>query len=210
MGFSESQRNVQNIVLGHCEALSRLAVWFGGALIIMTAILIASEVIMRKTINFSIGGADELSGYALAISSSWAMGFTLLQRAHVRVDALYARLKLELRVLLDCLGLICLSSFACILTYYSLQVLISSVELNAKSNTILGVPLWIPQGLWCMGLTLFSAISLLLLFVCLSALYQKEFGTIQRRFGSRSIDEEMEQEYSHSEHNGEQGNIQDA
>ncbi|PHS05883.1 MAG: C4-dicarboxylate ABC transporter permease [Blastopirellula sp.] len=210
MSGSRSTDDFQRKILRHSEALSRLAVWFSGALIIVTAVLIASEVVMRKTINVSIGGADELSGYALAISSSWAMGFALIRRAHVRVDALYTRLRFELRALLDCLGIACLSSFSCILTYYSVQVLISSVELDAKSNTTLGVPLWIPQGLWCIGLILFSTICLLLLFVCLSALYRKDFETIQGHAGSRSTDEEMEQEYIQSTRDNDHGNISDA
>ena len=41
--------------------------WFGGALVLLAALLIGIDVLMRKFLDRSIGGADELAGYALAI-----------------------------------------------------------------------------------------------------------------------------------------------
>lgn len=66
--------------------LARAGVWFGGALIIAAAFLVGIEVVIRKAFTLTIGGADELSGYALAISTSWALAFALLERAHIRID----------------------------------------------------------------------------------------------------------------------------
>ena len=43
---------------------SRVFVWIGGILILGSAFLVTVEVVLRKVANYSIGGADELSGYA--------------------------------------------------------------------------------------------------------------------------------------------------
>ena len=37
--------------------------WFGGALVLLAAVLIGIDVLMRKLLARSIGGADELAGY---------------------------------------------------------------------------------------------------------------------------------------------------
>ncbi len=68
---------------------SRYGAWFGGALIILAAFIVGVEVLIRKVFTLSIGGADELSGFALAIGSAWAFGFALLERAHIRIDSAF-------------------------------------------------------------------------------------------------------------------------
>ena len=50
--------------------IARYGAWFGGLLIIASALLVGVEVVIRKAFSLTIGGADELSGYALAISTS--------------------------------------------------------------------------------------------------------------------------------------------
>ncbi|MBZ0215180.1 MAG: TRAP transporter small permease subunit, partial [Fimbriimonadaceae bacterium] len=94
-----------------CEWVSLLAVWFGGVLLILCAFLICIEVLMRKLFNVSTGGADEISSYAFAISTSWAFSFAFLRRAHVRVDALYSHLGNSVRAFLDVLALLALTGF---------------------------------------------------------------------------------------------------
>ena len=44
------------------ERASLAGVWFGGTLVILSAFLIGYDVVVRKLFNFTVGGADELSG----------------------------------------------------------------------------------------------------------------------------------------------------
>ena len=53
--------------------LSQYAVWVAGALLIASVLLITFDVIARKFWGFTSGGADELSSFAFAISTSWAL-----------------------------------------------------------------------------------------------------------------------------------------
>ena len=91
--------------------LTRLGLWFGGALVLAAAVLIGIDVVMRKFFAASIGGADELAGYALAIGTAWSLGAALLDRAHIRIDSLYVLLPTRLRLALDFLGLILFVGF---------------------------------------------------------------------------------------------------
>ena len=72
--------------------------WFGGALVLLAAVLIGIDVLMRKFLARSIGGADELAGYALAIGTAWGLGAALLDRAHIRIDSLYVLFPRKLRL----------------------------------------------------------------------------------------------------------------
>lgn len=176
------------------ERICLAAVWVGGLMIVMTAGLITVEVLLRKIAGISTGGADELSGYALAIGSSWSMGFALLRRAHVRVDALYARFTGTPRAWLDCLAILSMTGFALVLTWFCAGVLVESITLDARSTTTLSIPLWIPQGLWLVGLVIFSAISLILSFHTIRLLIAGDSDSVRRLVGSRTADEELADE----------------
>ena len=78
--------------------------WFGGALVLLAAVLIGIDVLMRKFLARSIGGADELAGYSLAIGTAWGLGAALLDRAHIRIDSLYVLFPQKLRLALDLAG----------------------------------------------------------------------------------------------------------
>ncbi|MCY4153614.1 MAG: TRAP transporter small permease [Aestuariivita sp.] len=173
------------------EAVSRLAVWVGGISILAVTFLISAEVLLRKFFNISTGGADELSGYALAICFSWALSFTVLRRAHVRIDALYMRLPALTRPYVDCISIFSLTIFAIVLTYFCVQIVLDTIELGARSNTTLGTPLWIPQVLWLVGLLLFSCTCTLLSLLSISALIKGDKLRVHSLIGSRTTDEEL-------------------
>ncbi len=171
--------------------IARIGAWFGGALIIAAAFLVGVEVVIRKAFSLSIGGADELSGYALAISTAWALAFALLERAHIRIDSLYVHLPVRLAALLDVLGLALFTAFVGLIAWYGLRVVETSYRLDAHSLSPLGTPLVLPELLWLLGLVLFLAIAGLLLVRALGALIAGDLQTVQRLIGSRSLSEEL-------------------
>ena len=63
-----------NELIAFAQRLTRFGLWFGGALILAAAVLIGVDVTLRKFFNASIGGADELAGYALALGTAWSLG----------------------------------------------------------------------------------------------------------------------------------------
>jgi TRAP-type mannitol/chloroaromatic compound transport system permease small subunit len=179
--------------------LSLRAVWAGGALLFLAAFTVSVDVLARKLFTISLGGADELSGYAFAIGTAWAFSFALLRRANVRVDALYQHLPRRVCAVLDILALVSLGVFVSYLAYYAYDVFATSWELSAKSNSALKVPLWIPQALWATGLVLFLATIALLLLRSLAALFAGDWPTVHALLGARSIREEADDEatYAH-------------
>jgi TRAP-type mannitol/chloroaromatic compound transport system permease small subunit len=179
--------------------VSRAGALFGGILILAAALLIAFDVTIRQVFVKTIGGADELAGYALAVGSAWTFGFTLLRRAHVRIDSLYVYLPSRLRAVLDIFGLTLFASFMGLVTWHAYGTLRQSIESDSHSISPLGTPLAIPQTLWVLGLIAFMLVALLLLVRSAVALVSGDAPTVTRLIGSRSATEEVELERQESE-----------
>ena len=178
-------------LLGLARRIARAGAWFGGILLIAAALLVGVEVVIRKAFSVSVGGADELAGYALAISTSWALAFTLLERAHIRIDSLYMHLPVRLCALLDIAGLMLLTAFFALITWYGFGVFQTSWTLGARAMSPLGTPLIVPQLLWVLGLVMFLAIAVLLLARALIALIAGDLASVRRLVGSRTLREEV-------------------
>jgi TRAP-type mannitol/chloroaromatic compound transport system permease small subunit len=176
------------------RGIARVGVWFGGALIIASAFLVGVEVVIRKAFNLSIGGADELSGFALAIATSWALAFTLLERAHIRIDSLYFHLPVRLCALLDLAGLALFAGFVALIAWHGFGVFSTSYELGARSLSPLGTPLAVPQLIWVLGFVVFLVTALLLLVRALVALVAGDLQAVRGLIGSRTVSEEVEAE----------------
>src|SRR5690625_5213690 len=151
-------------------------------------------VLIRKFSCFALGGSDELSGYAFAISISWALSFATLQRANIRIDALYQHLPTRLCAALDWLALVALAVFMAYLTLYAYDVTMTSWVKNSRSNSTLGTPLWIPQIIWLAGFIWFCIVLALMLIRATLALLTGDMASIRSLTGMRSIEEEAEDE----------------
>jgi TRAP-type C4-dicarboxylate transport system permease small subunit len=181
-------------LLAAAGRLSRTAVWCGGALTLASVLLITYDVIMRRLFSITVGGADELSSYAFAISISWALAFTALERANVRVDVIYQYLPVRLSALLDWIALVSLGVFSVYLTYYAYDVAMTSWLNNSAANTPLATPLWMPQSLWVLGLAWFSMVLALMLIRASVALVTGDITTLKQLCGVRSAQEEAQEE----------------
>jgi len=187
-------------LLAAAAVLSRWAVWAGAALTLASVALITFDVVARKFLGFTTGGADELSGYAFAISTSWALAFATLQRANVRIDALYQKLPVRVGAVLDWLALVALGVFMAYLTRYAADVVLASWQQGATANTPLATPLWIPQALWVAGLAWMCVVLALMLVRASIALVTGDLATLKAICGMRSAQEEADEEAAAGEH----------
>jgi TRAP-type mannitol/chloroaromatic compound transport system permease small subunit len=188
-----------DLLLVYARKVARAGAWFGGALLLAAALLVGVEVVIRKAFDLTIGGADELSGYALAISTSWGLAFTLLERAHIRIDSLYVHLPVRLCALLDIAGLALLTALFVLITWYGYGVFLTSYRLGAHSLSPLSTPLVIPQLIWVLGFVLFLVIAILLLVRALMLLIAGDAPAVVRLIGSRTVTEEVEAELGGAE-----------
>jgi TRAP-type C4-dicarboxylate transport system permease small subunit len=191
-----------NPLLRWSRRIARAGAWLGGLLIIAAALLVGVEVVIRKAFSISIGGADELSGFALAISTSWALAFALLERAHIRIDSLYVHLPVRLCALLDLLAVAVFTVFIALIAWYGFGVFATSYQLGARSLSPLRTPLVVPQLLWVLGFAMFLAVALILFVRALLALIAGDHAMVRRLVGSRDVTEELAVELADLGHDG--------
>ena len=181
-------------LLRGAEALSLGAVYVGGTLTIASVLLISFDVVARKFFGFNTGGADELSSYAFAISTSWALAFAALRRAHVRVDFVYQHLPVRVAALVDWVALVALGVFMAVFAWYAYDVLHTSLVQRSTANTPLATPLWIPHGLWVAGLVWMCVVLALMLARASAALVTGDLEVLKAVCGVRSSQQEAEAE----------------
>lgn len=160
----------------------------GGGVLVLCAFLIAAEVIAR---NLSIAiklNSFELSIYGFAAALAFSFAHVLIARAHIRIDILYSRWPLPLRVFVDVVAMMGMLAMAVVMAWYAWQVVATSARLGAVSNTTLQLPLVFPQGLWAMGLSWFAFVALVLLLRSLILLARGETAALQQSIGMPSSD----------------------
>jgi len=173
------------------QRLSRLAAIIAGFMVLAAALIVFVDVILRSVADTTLGGADELSGYALAIGTTWAMPYCLLGKFNIRVDTLYRVFSPRLRALLDIFGLLALGGFGLLLTYRGGLVLIETIDRSSRSVGPLSMPQVYPQTLWIIGLTFFTIAFTVTLLRCLVAISAGDIAKVQKIVGTRDQQAEI-------------------
>jgi len=176
--------------LAWAERIAGMAIRAGGVVMLCAALLVALDVTLRKLFNTTLGGADELAGYAFAIATSWSFAFVLLKRANVRIDALYMHLPRRVCAVLDFVAVLALGTFAVVLARHGYEVMAYSWSLGARSNSSLQVPLWLPQLAWWAGLVLYVVTLFLLLLRSAALLAAGRHEQVHELLGAMSVEEE--------------------
>ncbi len=180
-------------LLHKTEKISQMAAWGSGLLLFLASIMIAVEVILRKAFAYSIGGADELSSYALAISCTWGFSYALFRKSHIRIDVLYSRLPAAGRYLLDFIAHLLLGIYIVVLCYFGFFVVKTSIVKHSAANTPLATPMWIPQGLWLIGLLWFGFCIAMILGGTILHRVQNNHREANRLSGISTLDDEIQE-----------------
>jgi len=181
-------------LMAAARRFTQWGVWFGGALVLLAAVLIGIDVLMRKFLAASIGGADELAGYALAIGTAWGLGSALVERAHIRIDSLYLWFPRTLRLALDAVGLVLFIGFFGLVARHGWGVVEQSWTSGSRSQSALETPTIIPQALWLAGLVGLVVVGVIVLLHGLTLAARGDAHGASTVIGTRSAEEEVEDE----------------
>jgi TRAP-type C4-dicarboxylate transport system permease small subunit len=162
--------------------------------VLAAALLIGVDVTLRKLFDASIGGADELAGYALAIGTAWSLGAALVERAHIRIDSLYILFPRWLRLALDFIGIALLLAFFGLIARHGWSVVQQSWVSGSRSQSALQTPTVLPQSIWLIGLLLFFLIGLVLLARAAILVARGDAAAAARAISTRSAAEDVQRE----------------
>jgi TRAP-type C4-dicarboxylate transport system permease small subunit len=138
------------------QQLERLLANLFGLVFLGLSFLVTIETLMRKVFNFSIQGAAELGGYALAVGSAIGFGLAVTSRSHIRVDVFHERFPPALQAFMNWLSAVMLGALGLFLVGVCWRVVSKSVEYGSAAQTPWATPLIWPQSVWYAGLVAFA------------------------------------------------------
>jgi TRAP-type C4-dicarboxylate transport system permease small subunit len=150
-------------------------------------------VITRFLFKRGMVESFEISGYALAACIGLGLAFTVTSKANIRVDILLGALPGKVRVVCDIIASLALALIAVALAWFAWGTLAQSWALNAKSVSLLQVPMVIPQGIWCVGLVWFACMAVLIPIQAIARLIARDRAGFDALIGSLRVTEEIEQ-----------------
>lgn len=176
------------------QRVSRILAWIAGAIILFgCAGLISIDVVTRALFKRGMVESFELSGYALAAAIGLGMAFTVTQKANIRVDILLDALPDRVRVACDIVASLSLTLIAVTLAWYAFGTLQASWAMNAKSVSALQTPMYLPQGVWWVGLFWFACMAVLVPIQAIGRLLRRDRKSFDAMVGSLRVTEEIEQ-----------------
>jgi TRAP-type C4-dicarboxylate transport system permease small subunit len=165
-----------------------------GAIFVVLAVVVSVETISRKLFNFSLQGADELGGYALAVGSTLAFSLALLGRAHIRVDVFHELLPRRLQAWLNWFSIFSLAAFGVFIAWVAFKVIADTLSYGSTAQTPWATPLIWPQGVWYAGLVTFALVATGYAVRATLLLFTVRIDTLNHDFHPKSAKEELKEE----------------
>ncbi|MEM9792910.1 MAG: TRAP transporter small permease [Pseudomonadota bacterium] len=141
-----------------------LAVGLG---LLSMASFVVLDVILRQ-LHTSFGGSEELAGYAMALATSWGMGYTLLELGHIRIDLLRSRTGPRVRAMFDLFAMSVMTGVVVTVAVKCWPVVARAIENESRANTPLATPLAWVQVPWFAGWVWFALMSCAVTLAALS------------------------------------------
>lgn len=170
-------------LLGALRKINRGVAALVGVMLLLCAAFVLLDIVFRQ-LGSSFGGTDEISGYVMAIATSWGMAYTMLELGHVRIDLLRSRAAPVGRCLFDLFSMTVLSGTIVLIAYKCWPVLERSINNNSTANTPLETPLALVQAPWFAGWLWFAVMACLTTLIALWMVLKGEFAQSEATIGA--------------------------
>ncbi|MGB0901519.1 TRAP transporter small permease subunit [Halocynthiibacter sp.] len=177
-------------ILALMKRLNRWVAMLIGIVLLGCAAFVLVEIIIRK-LGSSLGGTDEISGYVMAIVTSWGMGFALLELSHVRIDFLRGRAGALGRSVFDLFSMTILSCTITLIALRCWPVVERSLSNGSRANTPLETPLALVQIPWFAGWLWFAIVAWFTLFAAILLILRGEFDQSESAIGTFGEEEAL-------------------
>lgn len=138
------------------DKLSGFGGFLAGLMMCVGVALIVSEIILRSGFSKTLYVTEEYAGYLMAMLTFCALGYTLRERAHIRMIFLHKVVVGRPRIYLDMACFFVGFCFCLTLTYFTALFFWDSVVTGSRSMQISRTYLAVPQAFLPFGALLFS------------------------------------------------------
>ncbi|MFK7753686.1 MAG: TRAP transporter small permease subunit [Sedimentitalea sp.] len=173
------------------RALNKAVALLVGVGLLACAAFVLTDIILRR-VGTSLGGTEEIAGYAMALATSWGMSYTLLELGHVRIDLLRSRAGSFGRALFDVFSMIVTSGVVITIAIKAWPVVERSLVNGSRANTPLETPLIWVQMPWFAGWIWFAVMSSLVTLAALSLLVKRRHSETERFVGAFAEQETLQ------------------
>lgn len=170
-------------ILSTLRRINRTLAMLVGLVLLACAAFVLADIVLRQ-LGSSLGGTDEISGYVMAIATSWGMAFTLVELGHVRIDLLRSRAASRGRAALDLLAMLALAGTVTLIALRGWPVLARSLANESRANTPLETPLALVQAPWLAGWVWFAISAWLTIVAAALLLLRRDFEASEAAIGT--------------------------
>lgn len=165
-----------------------------GVVMLLLALAITAETVLRKLFSVSLGGLDELGGYAMAVCAPLAFTVALVERAHIRISIFQAKMSIKAQALTNALAALSLGLLSVYLLYFTSITLLDTQSYQSVAQTPWATPLVYPQAVWLVAMAVFTLAALVLCAQACRLLWHCDWTALNQRFGADSVAEELKAE----------------
>ena len=179
------------LTLAWLRRINRWVATLVGIGLLVCAAIVLLDIVLRR-LGSSFGGTDEISGYVMAIATSWGMGYALMELGHVRIDLIRSRVRDLPRALFDLFSMLTLSGTVTLIAVRAWPVVERSLANNSRANTPLETPLAMVQIPWFAGWIWFAVISWLTFLAALALVLRRDYAASEKAIGALGETEALE------------------
>ena len=176
------------------ERYSRILGIVFGVMMISLSLAITAETLLRKFLSYSLGGIDELGGYAIAIAAPLSFTVALIGRSHIRINQLTQYFPSKAQAVLDVAAVLSMLLLAGFFFWFTVQTVIETQTYRSIAQTPWATPLIWPQSIWLITSLTFPIAGIILALRAIKLLARGDWRSIRREFGTISPEEELQAE----------------
>jgi TRAP-type C4-dicarboxylate transport system permease small subunit len=165
-----------------------------GVMMILLSLATAAETILRKFFSYSLGGIDELSGYAIAIAAPLAFTVALADNAHIRINQLTSLFPKQFQAFLNVLSALSLAILAMYFFYFTVDTVLETQAYQSIAQTPWATPLIYPQIIWLVAMATFPVAAIIIAIKAVVLLIRGDWRVLYNKFGPISAQEELQAE----------------
>lgn len=149
---------------------------------------------MRKFFSYSLGGIDELGGYAIAIAAPLAFTVALVENSHIRINQITSLMPRTAQALLNGLSAISMALLAGYFFYFTVDTVMDTRIYQSIAQTPWATPLIYPQTVWLIAMASFPIAAIVFAVRAILLMSRGDWHMVNRLFGPVSAQQELQAE----------------
>jgi TRAP-type C4-dicarboxylate transport system permease small subunit len=178
------------------QTYARICAIVFGLMMTALCVVIAVETIIRKLFNYSLGGVDELSGYAIAVGAPLCFAIAAIEQSHIRINLLHMRMPRLMRAGMNLIAAVLLAALALYLCTFTWRTVQDTQLFGSIAQTPWMTPLIWPQAAWLVGMIVFTFATVVLAGRALWLALRGNVDGLLRDFGPDTVEDELAAELS--------------